>query len=83
MFDNEDTRFASFAATFALGALVGAAVALIFAPMPGKKMQRQIRNKWEDGKDSLESVVENFESVVEGVQNAAKSVKTAARKFTK
>ncbi len=69
--------------TFVLGALTGAAIALLFAPMPGKKLQRQIRNKWEDGKDNLDSVVESFESVVDGVQDAAKNVKAAARKFTK
>ena len=43
----EKRSFGSYVWTFALGALTGATVALLFAPMTGKKMQRKVANATE------------------------------------
>ena len=44
MFDKKRSPngFSSYAWTFAIGAITGAAVALLYAPMTGKKMQKKI-----------------------------------------
>ena len=53
--------FAKCAACFAAGALVGAAVALLFAPTTGKKLQKQLKNVVED---QVENVDRIFKKVV-------------------
>jgi gas vesicle protein len=45
------------AAAFAIGALAGAATALLLAPMTGRKLQRQIKDKFEDGVDNVERLM--------------------------
>jgi gas vesicle protein len=47
--------------TFIIGALAGAAVALLYAPTTGRKLQRQIK---EALKDALEDQVENVQDAV-------------------
>ncbi|HEU5219690.1 MAG TPA: YtxH domain-containing protein [Gemmatimonadales bacterium] len=44
----------SFAAGLALGALLGASVALLFAPAPGKVTRKKLRRRLEDVKDVAE-----------------------------
>ncbi len=46
-----------------LGGVIGAGVALLFAPMPGRKLQKQL-------KDVIEDQVENVQSAVRKVVNA-------------
>jgi gas vesicle protein len=46
--------------TFLAGAIAGAAVALLFAPTSGKKLQRQIRNVLEDQYENVQDAVERF-----------------------
>lgn len=55
--------FAKYAITFIAGAAAGAAVALLYAPMTGKKMQKQV-------KDVLDDQVENVEKLYKKVVNA-------------
>ncbi len=46
-----------------LGGVIGASVALLFAPMPGRKLQKQL-------KDVIDDQVENVQSAVRKVVNA-------------
>ena len=64
---NERSSFGSYALTFALGALAGAAVALMFAPMTGKKMQRRVADVTEKVRDVVEDSVDNVQSVLRKV----------------
>jgi len=50
---------------FAVGALVGAAVALLYAPASGEETRRAIRRKARAGKDRLSDLRDTVESAVE------------------
>jgi len=67
---NKSDDFRSFAVTFALGAAVGAAVALLYAPMTGKRMQRKLADATEKVKDVVEESVDNVQNVLRKVANA-------------
>jgi gas vesicle protein len=67
---NEKSSFSSFAFTFVLGAIAGAAVALLYAPMTGKKMQRKVANATEKVRDVVEDSVDNVQSVLRKVSRA-------------
>jgi len=43
---------------FVLGAITGAAVALLMAPTTGEEMRRKLSERAREGKDSLSSAVE-------------------------
>ena len=43
---------------FVLGAITGAAVALLMAPATGEEMRRKVAERAREGKDSLSSAVE-------------------------
>jgi len=70
MFNNSKNRFRSYALTFGIGAAVGAAVALLYAPMTGKKMQRKLADAGEKMKDVVEESVDNVQNVFRKVANA-------------
>ena len=65
---NKKTDFSSLAFAFALGAITGAAVALLFAPMTGKRMQRKVADVTEKVKDVVEDSVDNVQSVFRKVK---------------
>jgi gas vesicle protein len=67
---NKKNSFGSFALTFALGAVAGAAVALLFAPMTGKKMQKKVADATERVKDVVEDSVDNVQNLLRKVANA-------------
>ncbi len=67
---NKKSRFSSFALTAALGAVAGAAVALLYAPMTGRKMQKRVANVTERLVDALEGSVDNVQNVLRKVANA-------------
>ena len=67
---NERSSIGSYALTFALGAFAGAAVALMFAPMTGKKMQRKVADVTEKVRDVVEDSVDNVQSVLRQVARA-------------
>jgi gas vesicle protein len=79
MFGRKETHVGAYSAMFIAGAAVGAALALLFAPMPGRKLQKQLKTKIADSKDTLEDLGESFEAVVAGVQDAARSVQKKFR----
>jgi len=67
---NENSNFRSFAVTFCIGAAVGASVALLFAPMTGRKMQRKVADATEKVMDVVEESVGNVQNVLRKVANA-------------
>ena len=60
MFGRKENQIVKSALWFAAGAAVGAAVALLFAPTTGKKLQKQLKSVVDDQ-------VENFEKVIRKV----------------
>lgn len=67
---NKKSRFWSFAVTFAIGAAAGATVALLFAPMSGRKLQRKLANATEKVKGVVEDSVDNVQNVLRKAANA-------------
>ncbi len=67
---NKKNRFGSFALTFAIGTVAGAAVALLFAPMTGRKMQKKVADATERVIDVVEGSVDNVQNLLRKVANA-------------
>ncbi len=66
---NKKSSFTSFALTFALGAVAGAAAALLFAPMTGRKLQKKVADATERVMDVVEDSVGNVQNVLRKVTN--------------
>ncbi len=64
------SSFGSFALTFVLGAVAGAAVALLYAPMTGRKLQKKVADATERVLDVVEGSVDNVQGVLRKVANA-------------
>lgn len=67
---NKKRDFRSFVMSFIAGAAVGAAVALLYAPMTGRKMQRKVADATGKVMDVVEDSVDNVQSVLRKVANA-------------
>jgi gas vesicle protein len=67
---NKNGSFGSFPLTFVLGAITGAAVALLYTPMTGKKMQKKVANVTDKVRNVVEDSVDNVQSVLRKVANA-------------
>jgi len=67
---NNNRSFRSFAVTFCLGAVVGASVALLYAPMTGRKMQRKVADATDKVMDVVGDSVGNVQNVLRKVANA-------------
>lgn len=65
MFDRKKS-FSNFAWVFAVGAVAGAAAALLYAPMTGRKMQKKVSNITEKVIDK----VDDFKGAVKRVATA-------------
>ena len=63
MFFEKKFPWGKVAVSFAIGALTGAATALLFAPMKGSKLQKKVL-------DVVEDQVGNVEKIVKKVVNA-------------
>jgi gas vesicle protein len=48
MFTKKSSSFGKFFFTFVAGVAVGAAAGLLFAPKPGKKLQKDLKEGFED-----------------------------------
>lgn len=74
----------SFIAGFLLGGIIGAGVALLFAPASGKETREQIAiraNKtYEDGKEGAEYVRRLVQDEIAAVRDGADKVKEAVNK---
>jgi len=62
--------FSTFVWTFGVGAAVGAAVALLYAPMTGRKMQRKVSDATGKVKNIVEDSVDNVQTILRKVANA-------------
>jgi len=67
---SQKSSFRSFALTFTLGAVAGAVVALLYAPMTGRKLQRKVAGVTERMRDAVEDSVDNVQNVLRKVANA-------------
>ena len=57
MFGKPKTPYASFSIFFLVGGVIGAAIALLYAPTTGRKLQKQIKEVWDDQLDNVQGVV--------------------------
>ena len=46
--------------TFIIGALAGAAIALLYAPTSGRKLQRQLKDALDDQVENVQDAVKKF-----------------------
>lgn len=53
---NENNSSGSILVAFALGAAVGAAIALLYAPAPGEETRRRLAAKAREGRDKVEAM---------------------------
>jgi gas vesicle protein len=56
--------FGKVAASFGIGAIAGAVLALLYAPLTGKKMQKKIAGVTGDLMEKVEDQVENVQATV-------------------
>lgn len=66
MFNKNKTNYTALIFTFIGGALTGAALALLYAPMTGKKMQKKVA-------DVADKVVDKVEDLQEQVRRFAQA----------
>jgi gas vesicle protein len=64
MSDNQNST-GSVLLAFAVGALAGAAIALLYAPATGEETRRRLAQRAREGKDSLAAAVEKGREVYE------------------
>lgn len=65
---NNGSSAGSVLLAFAVGALAGAAVALLYAPASGGETRRKLADKAREGRDKLESAVERGREAYEQVR---------------
>ena len=65
---NNGSSSGSVLLAFAVGALAGAAVALLYAPASGDETRRKLAQKAREGKDNLASAVERGREAYEQVR---------------
>lgn len=58
--ERKKNRFGLYTLMFVLGAVAGAAVALLYAPMTGRKLQRQLKEAIDDSVENVQSAVRKF-----------------------
>jgi gas vesicle protein len=66
---NKKSSFMSLSLTFVLGAVAGAAVALLYAPMTGRKLQKKFADATEKVLDVVEDSVDNVQNVLRKVSS--------------
>lgn len=69
MFEKKSS-FGKFAFAFVMGAAAGAAVALLYAPMTGRRMQKKVAGMTDKIVDVVEDGVENVQKFARKVANA-------------
>jgi gas vesicle protein len=73
----EDTQVVGFVAGMILGAAIGAGVALLLAPEPGKKTRKRLQKA---AVDLRETAVDRWDEVAEDVKDRVDEVLEGARK---
>lgn len=76
MFERK-TSFGKLFLTFALGAATGAAVALLYAPMTGRKMQKRVGDVTDKVIDATGKMLDKVEDRVEDAQGFVKKIARA------
>jgi gas vesicle protein len=66
----KSSSFLSFALTFAVAAVGGAIVALLYAPMSGRKMQKKVADATDRMMNVVEESVDNVQTLLRKVANA-------------
>jgi gas vesicle protein len=74
---DEDTQVLNFVTGLLLGAAIGAGVALLTAPEPGRRTRRRIRRKADDLRDTA---TDRWEGVAEDVRGKVDDAIRGARK---
>jgi gas vesicle protein len=73
---NNGSSAGSVLLAFAVGALAGAAVALLYAPASGVETRRKVAQKAREGKDTLGAAVERGREVYDEVRRATSAAGT-------
>ena len=60
----KETRVTSYTFTFVAGAIIGAAAALLLAPKPGKKFQKDVKEFAEDSAENIQNFVKSVKKAV-------------------
>ena len=83
MSDNHPTPVGGFLAAFAIGALAGAGIALLYAPRSGKETRKLIADKGRDLKGQATDAIEDARDFIEGkkaeIASAVEAGKEAMR----
>ena len=80
--DEQKDQSASSVAWFVTGALIGATVAVLYAPKSGKDTRKFIANRAQQGKEAVESASDNIvDSSKEMFDRGRKLVEDAAELF--
>lgn len=66
MSDENSSPVGGIVAAFAVGALVGAGIALLYAPQSGKKTRDLLARKTNELKDNAESMLDDAKEMVRG-----------------
>lgn len=77
MYHDDDGGTLAFLAGVAVGAVFGAAVALVIAPDPGRRIRRRVR---ETAEELGEAAGERFHSAAEDVRQLAEDARKAAER---
>jgi len=64
--NNESSHVGGYLAAFAIGALVGTAAALLYAPRSGKETRELLAKKGRDLKDQASDVLDDAKDFVQG-----------------
>lgn len=75
---NDDSGGGATLAAFALGALAGAAIALMYAPAAGDEMRRRLAEKARDGREQANRAIERGKSAFDKARQAAASAAGSA-----
>ena len=58
--ERKKSRIGLYTTVFILGAVAGAAVALLYAPMTGRKLQKQLKEVIDDQVETVQTAVRKF-----------------------
>jgi gas vesicle protein len=81
MSNNDSANVGGYLAAFTIGALIGAGVALLYAPQSGEETRKLLAKKGEDLRDKAEESLEDAKAFIRGKQaeiNAAVEAGKAA-----
>ncbi len=78
MRNDEETRSSGFGKGFLIGGLIGAGIALLYAPKRGTELREDVRNKANDLKSGVGRLARSFRRQTDGVLEKTKESLNAA-----